>query len=65
MKYLLLVVAMLLFSGCASGGPSSVGGHGKDSTLSENKLEGLYLFKVETNQNVINIRSGGDAKVGI
>ena len=64
-KIPLLVVISFLFVGCASGGPSSVGGHGKDSTLSENKLEGLYLFKVETNQNHINITSGGDAKVGI
>ena len=59
----LLVIAGL--SGCASDGGASVGTHGKDSTLSENKLEGLYLFKIETNQNVITITSDGDVKVGI
>ena len=65
MKYLAAVIA-LAFTGCASdGGSSSMGSHGKESTLSENKLEGLYLFKIETNQNVITIHSGGDAKVGI
>ena len=57
---------MALMTGCASdGGSASVGQHGKDSTLSENKLEGLYLFKIETNQNVITITSDGDVKVGI
>ena len=63
--YSLLAVGVLALNGCASEGPSTVGSHGKESLLSENKLEGLYLFKIETNQNVINITSGGDAKVGI
>ena len=62
----LSVVLSLWLSGCAGGnGPSSIGSHGKESMLSENKIEGLYLFKIETNQNVINITSHGDAKVGI
>ena len=64
-KIVLFVTTMFLFVGCASEGPNSMGSHGKESLLSENKIEGLYLFKIETNQNVINIRSGGDAKVGI
>ena len=64
MKYLLAVLA-LAFTGCASGGPNSVGSHGKESLLSENKIEGLYLFKIETNQNVITVHSQGDAKVAI
>ena len=65
MKYLMAVFA-LAFTGCASdGGSSSMGTHGKESLLSENKIEGLYLFKIETNQNVITINSQGDAKVGI
>ena len=65
-KLIVPLLAILAFTGCASdGGSASVGQHGKDSTLSENKLEGLYLFKIETNQNVITITSQGDAKVGI
>jgi len=65
-KLSLLTLAVFIFTGCAGGnGPSSIGSHGKESLLSENKIEGLYLFKVETNQNVINITSHGDAKVGI
>jgi len=55
----------LMLSGCASEGPNSMGSHGKESLLSENKIEGLYLFKIETNQNVINVHSGNDAKVSI
>jgi len=64
--YATAALTAILLSGCAGGGgPSSIGSHGKESTLSENKLEGLYLFKIETNQNVITIHSGGDAKIGI
>ena len=63
---LMMLAMVIAFTGCASdGGSMGVGTHGKDSTLSENKLEGLYLFKIETNQNVITITSQGDAKVGI
>ena len=62
---LTMLAMAIAFTGCASDGGASVGTHGKDSTLSENKLEGLYLFKIETNQNVITITSQGDAKVGI
>ena len=65
LKYLAVIFAAAAFTGCASDGGASVGPNGKDSTLSENKLEGLYLFKIETNQNVITITSQGDAKVGI
>jgi len=69
MRILRSLVPVLLFglmlSGCASGGPNSVGSHGKESLLSENKIEGLYLFKIETNQNVITVHSQGDAKVAI
>ena len=65
-KVYIAIFFMALMTGCASdGGSASVGQHGKDSTLSENKLEGLYLFKIETNQNVITITSDGDVKVGI
>ena len=63
MKYLIAVLA-LAFTGCASG-TNSMGSHGKESTLSDNQIEGLYLFKIETNQNVITIHSGNDAKVAI
>ena len=64
-KVMIALMLSFIFVGCASGGPNSLGSHGKDSTLSENKIEGLYLFKVETNMNQINITSHGDAKVGI
>ena len=64
-KILSAISCLVLLSGCASDGGASVGPHGKDSTLSDNKLEGLYLFKIETNQNTINITSHGDAKVAM
>ena len=61
-----LVMSMLMFEGCASdGGSSTVGPNGRESTLSDNKIEGLYLFKIETNQNQITVRSGGNVKVGL
>ena len=58
---------MLGLNGCAMGrsAVSPIGSHGKESTLSDNKIEGLYLFKIETNQNNITVHSGGDAKVGM
>jgi len=59
------MIAAIALSGCTSGGPNSMGSHGKESLLSENKIEGLYLFKIETNQNVITVHSQGDAKVAI
>jgi len=62
------VLAMLMLNGCAAGtnGVSApLGAHGKESILSDNKIEGLYLFKIETNQNNITVNSGGDAKVGM
>ena len=65
MKYLLGLMTLIVMNGCASGGSSSMGTHGKESLLSENKIEGLYLFKIETNQNVITVHSQGDAKVAI
>jgi len=69
MKKIILGLSAVLslgLSGCASdGGSATIGQHGKDSTLSGNKLAGLYLFKIETNQNVITITSEGDARVGL
>ena len=66
LKAYIAIFIMALMTGCASdGGSATVGQHGKDSTLSENKVEALYLFKIETNQNVITITAHGDAKVGI
>jgi len=66
MKYIVLVGMIILLNGCAGGaGSSTVGPHGTDSLLSDNKLEGLYLFKIETNQNHLNITSRGDVKVGM
>ena len=63
---LLVTLGALLLSGCAGGsGASNIGPHGTDSMLSGNKVEGLYLFKIETNQNVITVHSGGDVKVGM
>ena len=66
-KVLLIgILAIFTLAGCASGtGGTSVGPHGTESTLSDNKLEGLYLFKIETNQNHLNITSRGDVKVGM
>ena len=66
-KTILVAIVMVAgLSGCATdGGSMSVGPHGTDSTLSNNKIEGLYLFKIETNQNVITVTSQGDAKVSL
>jgi len=62
----LALIAILILAGCSSGtGGTNVGPHGTESTLSDNKLEGLYLFKIETNQNHLNITSRGDVKVGM
>ena len=57
---LLAIFGALLLSGCSSdGGPSTIGAHGKESVLSGTRLEGLYLFKVDS--RVININArGGD-----
>ena len=64
--FYIMATLTLGLSGCAGGsGASSVGPHGTDSMLSDNKVEGLYLFKIETNQNVITVHSGGDVKVGM
>ena len=65
MKTLLIsILAILGISGCAgSGGSTTIGPDGLDSTLSKNKIEGLYLFKIETNTNHINISSSNDVKV--
>ncbi len=53
-----IMMLVLGLNGCASdGGSATVGAHGTDSTLSENKLEGLYLFKVNTQMNTINVTS--------
>ncbi len=52
------MVVVLGLSGCASdGGSATVGAHGTDSTLSGNTIEGLYLFKVQTEMNTINVNS--------
>ena len=65
-KLILIVLTASLLVGCSSGtGGTSVGPHGTESTLSDNKLEGLYLFKIETNQNHLNITSRGDVKVAL
>ena len=57
MKKMLLLIPLVLV-GCASdGGSTTVGQHGTDSTLSENKLDGLYLFKIQTQMNTINVTS--------
>jgi len=64
--FYVMAVIMLGLSGCSGdGGPNTVGSHGTDSTLSDNKLEGLYLFKIEANTNTLNVHSGGDVKVGL
>ena len=64
-KIMMALVASLLV-GCASdGGSTRVGQHGTDSTLSENAIEGLYLFKVETNMNTINVTGRDSIKVKI
>jgi len=58
MKYIVLIGMIILLNGCAGGaGSSSVGPHGTDSLLS--------VFKIETNQNHLNITSRGDVKVGM
>lgn len=65
MRKVILLLPLLLV-GCSSGtGGTNVGPHGTESTLSDNKLEGLYLFKIETNQNHVNITSRGDVKVAL
>jgi len=64
-KWTIAIAMIMILSGCAAEGPNSMGSHGKESTLSGNKIEGLYLFKIETNQNVITVNSGNDAKVAI
>jgi len=59
-----LILAVLLFTGCASdGGSMGIGAHGKDSTLSENDVEALYLFKISTENNHITIHSGGKVEL--
>ena len=62
-----LALVMVGLNGCAVGKSVSApfGAHGKESILSDNKIEGLYLFKIETNQNNITVNSGSDAKVGM
>ena len=65
MRKILLLIPLVLV-GCASdGGSTRVGQHGTDSTLSENAIEGLYLFKVETNMNTINVTGRDSIKVKI
>ena len=57
MKKVLLLLPLLLV-GCASdGGSTTIGQHGTDSTLSDNKIDGLYLFKIDTQMNTINVTS--------
>ena len=64
MRSSILILAVLLFTGCASdGGSMGVGAHGQDSTLSDNDLELLYLFKVNTQMNTTNIHSGGKVEL--
>jgi len=59
------MVLSVLMVGCASdGGSMSVGEHGTDSTLSHNRVEGLYLFKIAVDQRSLTVTSGRDAKVG-
>mgnify|MGYP000651504932 CR=1 FL=1 len=63
MRKVILLLPLLLM-GCASdGGSAQVGQHGTDSTLSDNKIEGLYLFKVETNMNTITVSGRDSVKV--
>ena len=66
LKLFIILGLVLGLSGCASdGGSTRVGQHGIDSTLSENAIEGLYLFKVETNMNTINVTGRDSIKVKI
>ena len=61
-----MILGTLGLSGCSGdGGPNHIGTHGTDSTLSDNKLEGLYLFKIESNNITMNLRSDGDVKVSL
>ena len=61
---LTMLAMAIAFTGCASdGGSMGVGSHGQDSTLSDNDLEGLYLFKIDTQNNVITIHSGGKVEL--
>ncbi len=57
MRIVILLLPLLLI-GCASGtGVTTIGTHGKDSTLSNNTLKGFYLFKIENQMNTINVTS--------
>jgi len=57
MRKIILLIPLLLV-GCTSGnGLTTIGTHGKDSTLSNNTLEGFYLFKIEAQMNTINVTS--------
>ena len=63
-KTALFTAIAIALSGCAGGaGPNSMGSHGKESTLSDNKIEGLYLFKINTQMNTINVRSGSSVEL--
>ena len=65
--FYIALFAIFGLNGCAMGrgANATIGSHGKESILSDNKLEGLYLFKIETNQNNITVTAQGDAKVGL
>jgi len=47
----------VIMTGCTSGGPETIGAHGKEEVLSGTRAEGLQLFKVDA--RTINISASG------
>ena len=61
----LMFLLVPFFVGCATdGGPNNIGDRGQESTLSNNNVQGMYLFKIETNQQQYSI-SARDVKIGM
>ena len=66
MRFIVLALLSFAMVGCANdGGVSPMGAHAKEDILSNNGIEGLYLFKWEMNTNNITVNSKGDARIGL